>query len=147
MPLNIPNSLTLFRIVAIPLVVLVFYLPVEWAGPACGLLFGLAALTDLLDGYLARKLGQTSAFGAFLDPVADKLMVATALVILVEADPQIFLALTAAIIIGREIPFPRFESGWRNLVPGPTWPSVSSVSGRPRYKWWGSVACSMSILF
>ena len=103
MPLNIPNSLTLFRIVAIPLVVLVFYLPVPWGRPACGLLFGLAGFTDLLDGYLARKLGQTSAFGAFLDPVADKLMVATCLVILVQRDPQVFLALTAAIIIGREI--------------------------------------------
>ena len=103
MPLNVPNTLTLFRIVAIPLVVVIFYLPVPWARPACGLLFGLACFTDLLDGYLARKLEQTSAFGAFLDPVADKLMVTTTLAILVQKDPQIFLGVTAAIIIGREI--------------------------------------------
>lgn len=109
MPINVPNMLTWFRIVAIPLVVLVFYSPElfaweeSWARPASGLLFGLAGITDLLDGYLARRLGQTSNFGAFLDPVADKLIVATALVVLVQADPQITLAVVAAVIIGREI--------------------------------------------
>src|SRR5690606_38108242 len=87
----------------IPLVVIVFYLPVPWARPASGLLFGLAGLTDYFDGYLARRLGQTSTFGAFLDPVADKLNVATALVLLVQADPEYSLAIVAAIIIGREI--------------------------------------------
>src|SRR5690606_28834335 len=87
----------------IPLVVIVFYLPVPWARPASGLLFGLAGLTDYFDGYLARRLGQTSTFGAFLDPVADKLIVATALVLLVQADPEYSLAIVAAIIIGREI--------------------------------------------
>ena len=74
-----------------------------WARPAAGLLFGLAGITDYFDGYLARRLGLTSSFGAFLDPVADKLIVSTALVLLVQADPQIMLALVAAIIIGREI--------------------------------------------
>ncbi|HEY8518965.1 MAG TPA: CDP-diacylglycerol--glycerol-3-phosphate 3-phosphatidyltransferase [Gammaproteobacteria bacterium] len=103
MPLNLPNALTWFRIVAIPLVVIVFYLPVSWARPAAGLLFALAGITDYLDGYLARRLGQTSSFGAFLDPVADKLIVATALVLLVQADPEYVLAIVAAIIIGREI--------------------------------------------
>ncbi|HEX6999598.1 MAG TPA: CDP-diacylglycerol--glycerol-3-phosphate 3-phosphatidyltransferase [Gammaproteobacteria bacterium] len=103
MPLNLPNALTWFRIVAIPLVVIVFYLPVSWARPAAGLLFALAGVTDYLDGYLARRLGQTSSFGAFLDPVADKLIVATALVLLVQADPEYVLAIVAAIIIGREI--------------------------------------------
>ena len=77
MPINVPNALTSFRILAIPLVVLVFYLPFEWARPASGILFGLAGVTDWLDGYLARRLNQTSNFGAFLDPVADKLMVST----------------------------------------------------------------------
>ena len=100
---NLPNALTWIRIIAIPLVVIVFYLPVSWAGPAAGLLFALAGITDYFDGYLARKLGQTSRFGAFLDPVADKLIVATALVLIVERDPQMYLALVAAIIIGREI--------------------------------------------
>jgi CDP-diacylglycerol---glycerol-3-phosphate 3-phosphatidyltransferase len=100
---NLPNSLTWFRILAIPLVVIVFYLPYPWARPAAGLLFALAGITDYLDGYLARRLGQTSNFGAFLDPVADKLIVSTALVLLVQSDPQLLLAIVAAVIIGREI--------------------------------------------
>jgi CDP-diacylglycerol---glycerol-3-phosphate 3-phosphatidyltransferase len=109
MKFNLPNALTWFRVVAIPLVVLVFYgaelfgWQENWARPAAGLLFGLAGITDYFDGYLARRLGLTSSFGAFLDPVADKLIVSTALVLLVQADPQITLALVAAIIIGREI--------------------------------------------
>lgn len=103
MRFNVPNALTWFRIIAIPLVVVVFYWPAPWARPAAGLLFGLAGITDYLDGYLARRLKQTSNFGAFLDPVADKLIVATALVLLVEADPRRVVALAAAIIIGREI--------------------------------------------
>lgn len=103
MRFNLPIALTWFRIVAIPLVVLVFYWPGPWARPAAGLLFGLAGITDYLDGYLARRLGQTSSFGAFLDPVADKLIVSTALVLLVQADPRWELALVGAIIIGREI--------------------------------------------
>jgi CDP-diacylglycerol--glycerol-3-phosphate 3-phosphatidyltransferase len=100
---NIPNILTLLRIVLIPILVVVFYLPVEWARPGCASIFGLAALTDLLDGYLARRWSQTSPFGAFLDPVADKLMVAVALLLLLESDPTPLLAVPAAVIIGREI--------------------------------------------
>ncbi len=101
---NLPNSLTLVRIALIPLLVVVFfYLPREWAGPLAAIVFGAAGLTDWLDGYLARKLGQTSAFGAFLDPVADKLMVAVALVLLVQADPTYRVTIPAIIIIGREI--------------------------------------------
>ena len=109
MKFNLPNALTWFRVVAIPLIVLVFYGPElfgwheTWARPAAGLLFGLAGITDYFDGYLARRLGLTSSFGAVLDPVADKLIVSTALVLLVQKDPQIALALVAAIIIGREI--------------------------------------------
>jgi CDP-diacylglycerol---glycerol-3-phosphate 3-phosphatidyltransferase len=103
MHFNLPNSLTWFRIVAIPLVVIVFYLPVSWAHPAAGWLFAFAGITDYFDGYLARRLGQTSSFGAFLDPVADKLIVATALVLIVQNDPQPYLAIVAAIIVGREI--------------------------------------------
>ncbi|MFY9326524.1 MAG: CDP-diacylglycerol--glycerol-3-phosphate 3-phosphatidyltransferase [Georgfuchsia sp.] len=106
MPLNVPILLTWARIVLIPLFVGVLYLPEHWlAIPQQNLvataIFIAAALTDWLDGWLARKLGQTTAFGAFLDPVADKLMVAAALVVLVQlgrAD-----AIAAFIIIGREI--------------------------------------------
>ena len=101
--MNIPNSLSLLRIALIPCFVVVFYLPVGWARIAAAVLFTMAALTDWLDGYLARRLGQTSKLGAFLDPVADKLMVAVVLVILLQSDPTIWLALPVAIIIGREI--------------------------------------------
>ena len=101
--LNLPNSLTLIRIALIPLFVVVFYLDYDWARPAAALIFSLAGITDWLDGYFARKLGQTSAFGAFLDPVADKLMVAVALVLIVNTDHRLLVALAAAVIIGREI--------------------------------------------
>jgi CDP-diacylglycerol--glycerol-3-phosphate 3-phosphatidyltransferase len=100
---NLPNGLTLLRIALIPVFVVIFYLPTPWARPVCALVFTLAGLTDWLDGWLARRLGQTSPLGAFLDPVADKLMVAVALVLLVQADPSMWLALPAAVIIGREI--------------------------------------------
>src|SRR5215467_463583 len=100
---NLPNTLTWTRIAAIPLIVLLFYLPYTWADPAAGLLFAAAGITDSLDGYFARRLGQISRLGAFLDPVADKLIVAVALVLLVSKDPRPLIVLTAAIIIGREI--------------------------------------------
>lgn len=104
---TLPNVLTWLRILAIPLVVLLFYLAAlpgyAWADPAAGLLFGAAGITDAFDGYYARKLGQTSRLGAFLDPVADKLIVAVALVLLVSRDPQPMLVIAAVIIIGREI--------------------------------------------
>lgn len=100
---NTPNLLTLLRILLIPVFIGVFYIPAVWTPFACALVFTIAALTDWLDGYLARRWRQTSPFGAFLDPVADKLMVAVALVLLVQSDPRAVLALPAAIIIGREI--------------------------------------------
>ena len=103
MKLNIPNILTLTRIAVIPVFVVVFYLPFAWANVATAAIFAFAGFTDWLDGYLARKLDQTSRFGAFLDPVADKLMVAAALILLVAADPTVWLAIPAIIIIGREI--------------------------------------------
>ena len=103
MVFNLPNTLTSFRILAVPLVVVMFYAPFEWARPATGLLFALAGFTDWLDGYLARRFNQMSNFGAFLDPVADKLIVSTTLVILVQSDPTLLITLIAAVIIGREI--------------------------------------------
>jgi len=101
--MNIPNTLTLIRIFMIPVFIVVFYLPVSWDHVAAAVIFTLAAITDLLDGYLARRLDQTSTLGEFLDPVADKLMVAVVLVLLVQEHPTIWLALPAAVIIGREI--------------------------------------------
>ncbi len=111
---TIPNILTWIRIAAIPLIVLLFYAPFHWADPAAGLLFAAAGITDSLDGYLARRLNQTSRLGAFLDPVADKLVVAVALVLILSKDvtpifglsaerSRMVMSLTAIIIIGREI--------------------------------------------
>ena len=103
MPLNIPTLLTLGRVAVIPVLLVLFC--VDWA-PARHLaaaLFVAASITDWLDGWLARRLNQTSAFGAFLDPVADKLLVAVALVMLVHSDPSWTMSALAAIIIGREI--------------------------------------------
>lgn len=115
--MSIPNMLTWGRIFAIPLIIILFYLPYPWSDPAAGVVFALAGITDSFDGYLARKWGQTSRLGAFLDPVADKLIVATALVLLVTRDNQpvydiglsfpipseTIVALCAIVIIGREI--------------------------------------------
>lgn len=103
MKLNLAIILTLARIAAIPAVVICFYSSIPNARPIAGLLFGFAAITDLLDGYIARRYGQTSRFGEFLDPVADKLMVAIVLVLLVQSDPRSFVDVIAMIIIGREI--------------------------------------------
>ncbi|MBK5963132.1 CDP-diacylglycerol--glycerol-3-phosphate 3-phosphatidyltransferase [Thiocystis minor] len=100
---NLPNLLTMLRILLIPVFVVVFYVDAPWAPYIAASVFGAAALTDWLDGYLARRWSQTSPLGAFLDPVADKLMVAVALVVLLQADPRILLALPVMVIIGREI--------------------------------------------
>lgn len=103
MELNLPTYLTLLRIALIPILVVLFYLPWPFAHALCALVFALAGLTDWLDGYLARRLGQTTQFGAFLDPVADKLMVVITLVLIVQADPNPWVAIASAVIIGREI--------------------------------------------
>lgn len=103
MTLNWPNLLTMLRLALIPVFVVVFFLPYSWAPPASAIIFALAGITDWLDGYLARKLRQSSRFGAFLDPVADKLMVAVALVLILQADPRLAVAIPVMIIIGREI--------------------------------------------
>jgi CDP-diacylglycerol--glycerol-3-phosphate 3-phosphatidyltransferase len=102
-PYTIPNLLTALRIALIPAIVVLFYLPYHWSDMACGVMFAVVGITDAFDGYLARKLGQTSRLGAFLDPVADKLIVATALVLIVSRNPVWYVTLTAAVIIGREI--------------------------------------------
>ncbi len=125
MLLNIPNVLTLLRIVLIPVFVVCYYLPVAWSSLAAASIFFLAGVTDWFDGYLARKLQQTSAFGAFLDPVADKIMVATALIVLLDKNTVnvdgVFMVIPAVIIIGREITISALrewmaEVGSRNSV-------------------------------
>jgi CDP-diacylglycerol--glycerol-3-phosphate 3-phosphatidyltransferase len=103
MTYTLPNLLTLFRIALVPVFLVLFFAPVSWAREGCAALFALAAITDWLDGYLARRMGLVSPIGAFLDPVADKLMVAAALVLLVQANPTPWLAVPAVVIIGREI--------------------------------------------
>ena len=103
MKLTIPTLLTLFRIALIPVLVLVFYLPFSWTHIAAALIFALGAITDWLDGWIARRYRMFSAFGAFLDPVADKLMVAVALFLIVQGHPTPWMAFWAAVIVGREI--------------------------------------------
>jgi CDP-diacylglycerol--glycerol-3-phosphate 3-phosphatidyltransferase len=105
MHLTVPTMLTLLRIALVPVLVLFFYLPYTWSNLACVIIFVAAAVTDIADGAIARSTGQTSRFGAFLDPVADKIMVSTALVLLVQRQEtyQAVFAVAAAIIIGREI--------------------------------------------
>lgn len=110
MPLNIPNLLTLLRILLIPVLFVVYVLDVKWSNQLATVIFVIAAITDWLDGFLARKLNQYTPFGAFLDPVADKLIVATALVLLATDDNVLnmvisvpLFAAAVAIIIGREI--------------------------------------------
>lgn len=100
---SLPNLLTLLRIVLIPIFIGVFYLPFFWSRIAAAIIFALASFTDWLDGYLARRLQQMSPFGAFLDPVADKLLVATSLLLLVGAKDLNYITLPAIVIVGREI--------------------------------------------
>lgn len=100
MTFNLPIFLTLLRILAIPLVVLFFYLDKPFT---TAFIFGMAGLTDFVDGYLARKYQQESRFGAFLDPVADKLLVAVGLLLVVEREGMLLITLAAIIIISREI--------------------------------------------
>jgi CDP-diacylglycerol--glycerol-3-phosphate 3-phosphatidyltransferase len=102
-PMNIPNALTWLRILMIPAIIVLFFLPFAWADPAACAAFAVAGITDTLDGYYARKLGQVSRLGAFLDPVADKLIVASALVLIVSRDPRWYVVIVAVVIIGREI--------------------------------------------
>jgi len=105
MHMTFPTILTLLRIALVPVLVLIFYLPFGWSNVATVIVFVLAAITDWADGYIARRSGQISRFGAFLDPVADKIMVTTALVLLVQRQEvhQVLFAIASAVIVGREI--------------------------------------------
>lgn len=109
MRLTLPTILTLFRIGLLPVIVIVFYLPEyfpstrSWSNLAAAGIFIIAAVTDWLDGWIARRYNMSSAFGAFLDPVADKLMVAVALFLIVQQNPSAMMAVASAVIVGREI--------------------------------------------
>ncbi|NCF35722.1 MAG: CDP-diacylglycerol--glycerol-3-phosphate 3-phosphatidyltransferase [Gammaproteobacteria bacterium] len=103
MKVTLPTAITLFRIALIPLFVLVFYLPFAWANVVATVIFAIASFSDWVDGYLARSMQLESSFGAFLDPVADKLMVVVVIVLLVEANPSIYVALPSIVIVAREI--------------------------------------------
>ncbi len=103
MKLTVPTWLTLLRIVMIPVLIVVFYLPYQWSNIVATGVFAIAAITDWLDGWIARRYAQHSLLGAFLDPVADKLMVAIALFLIVQGHPTPSMAFWAAVIVSREI--------------------------------------------
>lgn len=136
MTMNLPTLLTLLRIVMLPVIVVVFYLPYPWARPAAAIIFILAAFTDWLDGYLARLWKQESRFGAFLDPVADKLMVATVLILLVEFDQSPWLTVPAIIIIGREITISALRE----------WMAEMGQRGRVAVGWLGKVKTTLQMV-
>jgi CDP-diacylglycerol--glycerol-3-phosphate 3-phosphatidyltransferase/cardiolipin synthase len=134
---NLPNTLTWLRILMIPAIFVLFNLPYWWKDPAACAAFALAGITDSLDGYFARKWGLTSRLGAFLDPVADKLIVATALVLIVSADPTSwFLVVVAIVIIGREIAVSALRE----------WMAEIGARGRIKVSMWGKIKTIMQIV-
>jgi CDP-diacylglycerol--glycerol-3-phosphate 3-phosphatidyltransferase len=134
--LSLPNALTWLRILMIPAVIVIFYLPYWWKDPVtCGA-FALAGTTDSLDGYLARRWGQTSRLGAFLDPVADKLIVTAALVLIVSRDPRWFMVIVAVVIIGREIAVSALRE----------WMAEIGARGRIKVSVWGKYKTIMQIV-
>ncbi len=135
MKINLATALTLVRIAAVPLVVFCFYWKAPEARPIAGIIFGIAALTDLLDGYIARNYNQMSRFGAFLDPVADKLMVVTVLVLLVQSDPSSYVDMIAIIIIGREITISALRE----------WMATVGARGNVAVGWGGKVKTTLQM--
>ncbi len=129
MIMTVPTMLTLLRIALVPVLVLFFYLPFGWSNLACTVVFVLAAVTDIADGYVARKTKQISRFGEFLDPVADKIMVATALILLVQRQDsyQVVFAVSAAIIVGRELTISALRE-WMSEIGEQALLKVSGVS-------------------
>lgn len=127
---TIPNQITLFRIILIPVFITVFYLPVNWSHFGAFAVFWVASISDALDGYLARKLNQSSAFGAFIDPVADKLMVAAALIMIAEDYQHWYIAVPAMIMISREI----FISALREFMSSRGKRDIVAVSTIGKYK-------------
>lgn len=113
--MNIPILLTLLRILAIPVIVIFYILPFPWAHPLAAILFALTALTDWLDGFLARSLSQMTQLGAFLDPVADKLLVAVSLVMVLSSHSIPYLGVASAVIVGREIAISALRE-WMSII-------------------------------
>jgi len=133
---TLPTLLTLLRIALLPVIIVIFYLPYSWARPVSCFIFVIAGITDWLDGYLARRWNQESRFGAFLDPVADKLMVATALILLVEFDNSPWLTIPAIVIIGREITISALRE----------WMAEMGQRGRVAVGWLGKVKTTSQIV-
>lgn len=127
---TIPNQITLFRIILIPIFLIVFYLPLSWSNFGAFAIFWLASVSDALDGYLARKLNQSSAFGAFIDPVADKLMVVAALVMIAQDYQTWWVSIPAIIMISREV----FISALREFMSSRGKRDVVAVSNMGKYK-------------
>src|SRR6204780_2391713 len=136
-PWNVPNTLTWLRILMIPAIFALFFLlPFPRGDPAACAAFALAGITDSLDGYYARKLGQTSRLGAFLDPVADKMIVTAALVLIVSRDPRWFMVIVAVVIIGREIAVSALRE----------WMAEIGARGRIKVSVWGKYKTIMQIV-
>lgn len=127
---TIPNQITLFRIILIPVFLIIFYLPLSWSNFGAFAVFWLAAVSDILDGYLARKLNQSSAFGAFIDPVADKLMVVVALVMIAQDYSSWLVSIAAIIMIAREV----FISALREFMSSIGKRDIIAVSNMGKYK-------------
>jgi len=127
---TIPNQITLFRIILIPIFLIIFYLPLSWSHFGAFAVFWLAAVSDILDGYLARKLNQSSAFGAFIDPVADKLMVVVALVMIAQDYSSWLVSIAAIIMIAREV----FISALREFMSSIGKRDIIAVSNMGKYK-------------
>ncbi|NVK30712.1 MAG: CDP-diacylglycerol--glycerol-3-phosphate 3-phosphatidyltransferase [Gammaproteobacteria bacterium] len=125
--MTLPTMLTLARVIAIPFLVAIYFWAGKWAGEVAAAIFIAAAITDWLDGYLARKLDQSSAFGAFLDPVADKLIVAAALVLAAHHYQNIVISVCAVVIIGREITISALRE----------WMAELGARGVVAVSWWG----------
>lgn len=143
MRINLPTWLTLFRVLLLPVMVLVFYshdaihaIPLHAANIGAVAVFALASLTDWLDGWIARRWHMESAFGAFLDPVADKLMMAVTLFVLVQSHPTWLLAVTSAVIVGREIAVSALRE----------WMAFVGERGRVRVQWVGKFKTVMQII-
>ncbi|MDE2271311.1 MAG: CDP-diacylglycerol--glycerol-3-phosphate 3-phosphatidyltransferase [Xanthomonadaceae bacterium] len=143
MRINLPTWLTLFRVLLLPVMVVVFYshdaipaIPLRFANIAAVIVFALAALTDWLDGWIARRWHMESAFGAFLDPVADKLMIAVTLFVLVQSHHTWLLAVTSAVIVGREIAVSALRE----------WMAFVGEQARVKVQWIGKFKTVMQIV-
>ncbi len=139
---NLPNLLTLLRIALIPVFVSVFYMSSEFSNIAAAAIFAFAAITDWIDGYVARRMGLATSFGEFLDPVADKLIVAVALIMLVEVHETLFIAIPAMIIIGREIVISALRE-WMSKVGSPNAVAVSFLG---KIKTWAQMIAVVVLL-